>query len=43
MEQSMSQGQDISGILTGVNQIVASLPSSSTANNNSSTTGTPAT
>jgi flagellar basal-body rod modification protein FlgD len=30
MEQSMNQGQDISSILTDMNQIVAALPASST-------------
>jgi flagellar basal-body rod modification protein FlgD len=37
MEQSLNQGQDISGILQGVNQIVAALPSNTSAANTSGT------
>jgi flagellar basal-body rod modification protein FlgD len=40
MEQSMTQGQDISGILADVNQMVAAMPSSTSSSNSS---GTPAT
>jgi len=41
MEQSLNQGQDISSILSDMNQIVAALPAASTTTGTSGSTPTP--